>query len=58
MTHAVSKRPSLPQRMALMQGWTTEVVIDAPQQTVREQRDADSLFGLARHLLGEPSGLS
>lgn len=37
MTQPVSNRPSLQQRMALMNGWTTEVVIEAPRQRVWEQ---------------------
>ncbi|MGB3138850.1 MAG: SRPBCC domain-containing protein [Nodosilinea sp.] len=37
MTHTSATLPSLSQRMALMKGWTTEVVIDAPPHTVWEQ---------------------
>lgn len=33
----VANTPSLQQRLSLMQGWTTEVVIQAPQQLVWEQ---------------------
>ncbi|NJM70835.1 MAG: hypothetical protein HC862_11730 [Scytonema sp. RU_4_4] len=33
----VSNDPSIRQRMSLMKGWTTEVVIDAPRQLVWEQ---------------------
>ncbi len=33
----VSKMPDIRQRMSLMKGWTTEVMIDVPQQFVWEQ---------------------
>ena len=33
----VSNQPSIQQRMALMKGWTTEIVINAPRQLVWEQ---------------------
>ena len=33
----VSNYPSTPPKMSLMKGWTTEIVIDAPQQLVWEQ---------------------
>ena len=32
-----SKKPSIQQRMSLMKGWTTDIVIHAPRQVVWEQ---------------------
>ncbi|NEP14930.1 MAG: SRPBCC domain-containing protein [Symploca sp. SIO2C1] len=32
-----SEKPSIEQRMSLMKGWTTDIVIDAPRQLVWEQ---------------------
>ena len=37
MTQPIFPLPGLQQRMALMTGWTTEIVIDMPLQVVWEQ---------------------